>query len=281
MTSDSHKVSVIIPSLGRESLHNCIDALERQSRRPDEIIVSQDNENLGVGITRNAGFARSKGDLIAFTDDDCIPPENWLENMITTLDQFSADIVGGTMRESDPFLNAVRNRRSFPVVIHEDQNGLVGNGANIIFKRSILELCLKHDGYLYQSQKYGGEDIHLLWRIRQRGAKVVYTPNAVLHMRKSTYVKYLKRQFLRGVGIASLHKFYRNAETSFTPQPSLLWDSDKVGLKTNWLKAVWGKVIGPFDVKSFPSIFGFFVFWLGEKIQSLGFLWGLLMKDQE
>jgi len=281
MTSDSHIVTVIIPSLGRESLQNCIDALEHQSRRPDEIIVSQDTENLGVGITRNAGFAKAKGDLIAFTDDDCIPPENWLENLITIMDQFSADIVGGTMRESDPFLNAIRNRRSFPVVVHEDRKGFVGNGANIIFTRSILEICIKHDGYIYQSQKLPGEDINLLWRIRQRGAKVVYTPNAVLHMRKSTYVDYLKRQLKRGVGIAGLHKFYINAETSFTPQPSLLWDGDKSGRKTNWLKAVWVKVIGPFDVNSFPSILDFFVFWFGEKIQGLGFLWGLLMKDQE
>lgn len=281
MTSDSHTVSVIIPTLGRETIQYCLDALERQSRRPDEIIISQDTENLGIGLTRNAGFAKAKGDLIAFTDDDCIPPENWLENMITLMDHYNAHVVGGTLRESDPFLNAVRKRRSFPAIAQEDVNGLVGNGANIIYKRSILDKCIKHDGYLYQKQRFLGEDINLSWRIRQRGAKIVYTPNAVLHLRKSTYGKYLKRQFTRGVGIASLHRFYRNAETSFTPQPSLLWNSDKNRRKANWLKTIWLKVIGPFDVGSFPSILDFLVFWLGEKIQGLGFLWGLLIKDQE
>jgi glycosyltransferase involved in cell wall biosynthesis len=274
MKKDTHSVSVIIPSTGRETLQQCLDAIERQTRHPDELLVIPDTENLGAGHTRNRGIAQAKGDLIAFTDDDCIPPDNWLESLLTIMDQYDADVVGGSLRETDPFLDAIRRRRSFPTVIQEDKGGIVGNTANIIYKRSILEECLRNDGYIFNSQT-SGQDIHLLWRLRQRGAKIIYTPKTVFHLRKSTYISYLKHQFKKGTGIAGLYKSYHQAEKHFTAQPSLIWGRGKNGRKANWFKALWLKVIGPFDVGSFRSVGDFMEFWLGEKMQGMGFLWGL------
>jgi cellulose synthase/poly-beta-1,6-N-acetylglucosamine synthase-like glycosyltransferase len=49
----------------------------------------------GPAAARNAGAARAKGALLAFTDDDCIPASNWLRTLAESLDHHSNDMIGG------------------------------------------------------------------------------------------------------------------------------------------------------------------------------------------
>jgi glycosyltransferase involved in cell wall biosynthesis len=73
---DNHIVSVIIPTINRNSLSEVLEALKNQSRQPDEIIVMEDKNRRGPSIMRNEGIEKSKGDLLAFLDDDNVPGEN-------------------------------------------------------------------------------------------------------------------------------------------------------------------------------------------------------------
>lgn len=279
-TSDSLKqatVAVIVPTIGRDTLDQCLQALNKQTRRPDEIIVVDDVERKGGSWARNEGIARSTSELIATTDDDCVPPDHWLEHLITVMDRYQADVVGGTQQERDPFLHAIRQRRNFPQVIQEDIAGHVGNSANILYKRSVLDACLRQDGHIFNGL---GQDIELIGRLHQMGAKIIYTPQTVLHLRKFKAIAFLRHQFGRGQTIACLYRFYSQAKGDFPTQPSLLWGNETTGKKRSWLTAIWLKVIGPFDVSSFASTRDFMMFWLGEKFRALGFLWGILFKGK-
>ena len=93
-------VSIIVPSYnGAKRLACCLAALDGQKVTfPFEIIVvldgSTDNSadvirqfpgvrmigqaNAGPAAARNRGVQMARGDLIAFTDDDCVPVETWL-----------------------------------------------------------------------------------------------------------------------------------------------------------------------------------------------------------
>ena len=99
---DHLSVGVIIPTRNRaDMLHNTLEALTRQTRAPDEVIVvdngSTDNtrqvierfEDLlpvryfyepvpGAGQARNTGIRHANSEVLAFTDDDCIPDSDWL-----------------------------------------------------------------------------------------------------------------------------------------------------------------------------------------------------------
>ncbi len=99
---DRLTVGVIIPTRNRaELLRGALEALSRQTRVPDEVIVvdngSTDHTRQvagqfsgrlplrylfeptpGAGQARNAGIRHATSDVLAFTDDDCIPDENWL-----------------------------------------------------------------------------------------------------------------------------------------------------------------------------------------------------------
>ena len=94
---------VVIPVYnGEKTLKTCLTALEKQTIRRDEyeIIVVDDGstdssgelakagadeyfyqENQGPASARNLGAQKANGDIILFTDSDCEPTENWIEEM--------------------------------------------------------------------------------------------------------------------------------------------------------------------------------------------------------
>lgn len=61
--------------------------------------------------------------MIAFTDDDCIPPRDWLERLIGAIDRHDAAAAGGTFDETDPLLRAKHRRRGFPETERVDMEG--------------------------------------------------------------------------------------------------------------------------------------------------------------
>src|SRR5205085_2187047 len=96
--------SIIIPTYARlERLAICLGALARleyprdrfevivvddgSDRSPESVISNfRDRFNIillkqshaGPATARNAGARKAKGDLLAFTDDDCEPASDWL-----------------------------------------------------------------------------------------------------------------------------------------------------------------------------------------------------------
>ena len=99
-------ISVVIPSYRRpKDLARCLDALKKQKRPADEILVvvrDTDTETWtfvqtlnpeflplrtatvsvsGVVAAMNAGMDAACGDIIAFTDDDAAPHTDWLERI--------------------------------------------------------------------------------------------------------------------------------------------------------------------------------------------------------
>lgn len=96
------RLTVIVPTLNRASLLRlALEALTRQTRSPDEVIVVDNNSSddtrevvrefesrlplkylvetrRGAAEARNLGIRHATGDVLAFTDDDCIPDTQWL-----------------------------------------------------------------------------------------------------------------------------------------------------------------------------------------------------------
>lgn len=277
MPDDQHTVSVVIPTLGRETLALCQAALAKQTRQPDEVVVVIDQQRRGAAWARNEGIARAKGDLIAFADDDGIPLPDWLERLVAALDRHQAAVAGGTFQETDPLLDAIRRRTPLTDQEQIDKGGLVGNGGNILIRRDWLDVCIREDGHAFNPVFTGsGEDWELIWRLRKRGATMVYVPVPVTHLRKATAGRHFRHSFQRGMGIAMMFRLMQIDESGVVSQDSLLWG--KAGEKTHprWLSALWEKLFGPFEWGRFQKKRHFWLFWLGEKAQAAGFAWELL-----
>lgn len=111
--------SVVVPHYNDPAgLDLCLTALEAQSfpRERFEIIVADNASPCGIeavravvrdramlvevpeqgaGPTRNGGAAVAHGEMLAFTDSDCVPAPGWLDAGLRALEK--ADIVGGKM----------------------------------------------------------------------------------------------------------------------------------------------------------------------------------------
>ncbi|MCK4328647.1 glycosyltransferase family 2 protein [candidate division WOR-3 bacterium] len=125
------RISVIIIALwNRKTLKDCIDAIYKQSRKPDEIIVVTSSPNLVNSISLkypklsiilikpqfnqphtdivqaiNTGIDNSSGDIIVFTENDVLPYSNWLERIEFYL---SIDDVGGVGGPDEIWMNGIK-----------------------------------------------------------------------------------------------------------------------------------------------------------------------------
>lgn len=98
-------ISIIIPSARPDRVGETIRSLEQQTISKKEYItyvvtpfgdeldrelfnfinVVKTDRLYPPGRMRNSGAASSSGAFLAFIDDDCVPPENWLREMIESL----------------------------------------------------------------------------------------------------------------------------------------------------------------------------------------------------
>lgn len=272
VSKDKHFLTVIIPTLGRESISDSLAALDRQTRKPDEILVILDKDRKGAAWARNQGIIKSRGDLVAFTDDDCIPPEDWLETLVRIMDEYNVDGVGGTHEETDTLLRDQRLRRKIPSVLIIDDTKLVGMTANVMYKKEWLDLLKNRDTYVFNEKMVNSSDNECAWRLRRYGARLAFVPKNVIHIKKMNAYGYFSQQYTRGIGIAHLYLAYNRAGT-ITHQKSLVW-GPTAGAR--WVKVLYYKILGPFDVGSFTTTKNFIIFWVGEKIQGIGFIYCLL-----
>ena len=241
---NNHCVSVVIPTIqSDDELDRIKVALSEQTRPAHEIIVVRDDKRQGAAWARNQGIAQCSGDLIAFLDDDCLPPKNWLESLVDAIDKYQADGAGGTYDETDSLLIDRRKRQNFPDVEMEDTQGLVGAGGNLMFTRAWLDRCIENDGYVFNEAFRISQDWELIIRSRQRNVKLIYIPVRVKHLKKMNAHAYLRQQFGRGKGIAMLYQLQKTSSTAQISQKSLLWGQGQGKKKRNtaWLKVLWKK----------------------------------------
>jgi glycosyltransferase involved in cell wall biosynthesis len=121
------KVSVCIGATRGNTLQAAIDAIQRQRWTDWELIVVGQGSDVtvrhitetaatrdpriryihtpgrGVSRARNAAIAQCTGDIIAITDDDCVPEFDWLEVIVQSFeDDGSLGAVGGSVVAPPP-----------------------------------------------------------------------------------------------------------------------------------------------------------------------------------
>ena len=192
-------VSVIIPTYndwGR--LRKCLLALSNQTypKNKFEIIVINNNPNdtiphyikkynctilkevaIGSYAARNTGISFSKGDILAFTDSDCIPNIFWIERAVNRFIK-GCDRIAGLIDIFPMNVNA-NIPELYGITFGFDQEAAASNGlsvtANMFAKKSLFA---KHGKF--NSSLFSGGDTEWSRRVYSKGISIEYASEVIV-----------------------------------------------------------------------------------------------------
>jgi GT2 family glycosyltransferase len=221
---------VIVPTRDRQDLLlDMVRSLAACAPAPDELVVVDDgsaspveqairavavpfpvrvlrNElSLGPGAARNRGVHLSRGDVLLFTDDDCVVDPGWVGALARPLIGGAPKLggVGGRVlaRDRDVFSRYYEFHRVLEPRPHDAENPdripyLVT--ANCAIRRdAFMRAC----GFDARIPLAGGEDAALSMRLVKRGYFLEHAPDAVVqHRFRAGFRDFAKTFYRYGLG---------------------------------------------------------------------------------
>jgi glycosyltransferase involved in cell wall biosynthesis/GT2 family glycosyltransferase len=205
-------VSVIINTYNRAWwLSRCLNTLTRQAYRNFEVVVingpstdhtesvlAQHGSRIKAGstphrvisVSRNEGIARASGELVAFLDDDAVPADDWLENLVPAFQDPKTGGVGGTVLRMNgtriEFRNGILDRHGFvkwdepfPGLHYDWEEGYLNTvaGGNCAFRREYL----REIGGFDERIEYYHDEADIAMRLASRGWRVEHRPRAIIY----------------------------------------------------------------------------------------------------
>ena len=225
MNKEKFKVSVIVPVYnGEADLPELLSCLRSQScgetrveyllvdnnssDRTPEILQAASSETPAIKqlteleiqssyAARNRGMKAAAGDILAFTDADCRPQADWLENLIAPFSKPSIGIVAGEILAlpGKTLLEQYADRQNTLSQKHTLANPFCAYGqtANLAIRRSALEQVGLFRPYLTT-----GGDADICWRIlRETDWQLQFAREAIVQHRHRQSIRELESQWRR------------------------------------------------------------------------------------
>jgi cellulose synthase/poly-beta-1,6-N-acetylglucosamine synthase-like glycosyltransferase len=222
-------VTVVVPVRNRElTIQPLLESLQKldYDRNKVEVIVVDGNstdktqeivkkypvklvveKRKGLNLARNTGIKCTKGEIVAFTDSDCIVPHNWITKIVENFKDPQVSCVGGSAKALDSdFISQYADNsivRLMPFFTKREELEKVKPffrhpaGCNMAFRRKVAEEV----GYFDENIQYGFDEVEFADRICRAGYKMVLDPDVVVwHKHRSTFKEFLKQNFQYGKG---------------------------------------------------------------------------------
>ena len=238
-------VSVIIPAYNAAStIDTCLEALEQQTVPGDayEILVVDDGssdgtpdrvrahpdarlftqERAGPAAARNLGARHARGDLLLFTDADCQPTRDWIEQMVAPFDDEATAAVKGAYLSRQREIVA-----RFVQLEYEDKYARMARQLTIDFVDTYAaayrrDLFVAQGGFDAAYPVASVEDQEFSFRLARRGLKMCFAPRArVYHLKHAGGLgAYCRRKFTIGYWKVLVTRRYPDKiwRDSHTPQ---------------------------------------------------------------
>ena len=218
-------VSVIITTLNAgEIFDKCLDSIVSQdySGKYEIIVVDAGSNDETVEIARKykakviikkginraegrqLGVDNASGEIIVFTDSDCVPTKNWLKNLVKNFPGCAA--VGGIVKSADmsSCLNRIEDWRIRKFYERREKQVKYIPTWNAAFLKSVID-----DVGGFNLSLGVSEDVDISTRILKKEYLIIFDKEAqVYHYHRSTLKSYLNQNYLYGQGRAVLMKLH-------------------------------------------------------------------------
>lgn len=158
-------------------------------------------DHSGLSAARNLGARKAKGDIFAYTDDDCVPDLDWLYWLARAYEEIECDLCGGPNLAPLPIDEDEAVVASAPgAPSHVMFSSTLAEhipGCNLSVTRGAFELI---GGF---SERYwvAGDDVDFCWKAQKLNLRIGFHGSAfVWHRRRATFHRYIKQQ--KGYGKA-------------------------------------------------------------------------------
>jgi glycosyltransferase involved in cell wall biosynthesis len=265
-------ISIVIPARNEAGpIAECLHSLQKQSLDPsqyeiivvddgsddDTAVVAQQNgarvisqSKKGTAAARNRGMTEALGDIILFTDADCIADAHWAERLAKPLLQLT---IQGTVGRIVTFqrhwlarlIQAELDERYSTMQQHPYIDFI--NSGNCGFHRDVLA------GNRYDESFAWIEDLELSFRLARCGNRMIFVQDAVVaHKHPQDLWSYLKRKFLYASFTSLLYRRYPDKIFSDSRTPLYLrWQLMLVALGVGslplsmlWTQSLWFSLAG-------------------------------------
>jgi len=224
------KVSVVICAYNAErTMAACLDSLEKLRYPNYEVVIVNDGskdatraiaerypafrlinqENRGLSVARNVGMQAAAGEIIAYTDSDCVVDPDWLTYLVYKFVRNGFVAVGGPNfppPEDSAVAAYVAASPGGPThVLLDDEVAEHIPGCNMAFTKRALEEVHGFEAIFAAA----GDDVDVCWRLQNQGYTIGFSPAAMVwHFRRNTVRDYLRQQ--RGYGKAEALLYFKH-----------------------------------------------------------------------
>ncbi len=256
LIAQTANISVIICTRNRsEHLQQCLRSLENLACQPEEIIVIDNapsdeltrdvvtqfpkvkykrEPRAGLDIARNTGAYMASCDVIAYVDDDVTLHPLWALRIwesfsdpqvaavtglvfATKLDTEAQQIFEKHWSFNRGYVEKIYNR-SFFESSNTPRVWEIGAGANMAFRKSVLNTTGYFDERLDVGAAGCNGDSELWYRILYKGYNIMYNPRVISYHDHRTDLPGLQKQiynYMRGHVVASLIQQQQNSQAGY------------------------------------------------------------------
>jgi glycosyltransferase involved in cell wall biosynthesis len=203
----SKKVSIVIPTFNRkELLKETLKSRSNQTYPKDkyEIIVCDDNRSTdgtdemikeltkvspcelryfkvkskykGPAYARNIGIENARGEIIGFTDDDCVASPTWIEQAVPYFEDRRIGAVQGCVLAHVYKANKLEKMFKVDIgITHTEDTGHYVT-ANMFYRKKVII-----EAGCFDPELVRGEDTDLAYKVKGRGYEIPFCENVIVY----------------------------------------------------------------------------------------------------
>lgn len=219
------KICIVVPVKDDfDVFRKCVLSLLNLDYKNYEIIIVDDSEKgvikessfpqairvinsfgKGPSYARNLAAKNTDAEFLAFTDSDCIVDKNWLKELLSGFKQRPDAVACGGIQKLPQdaseferkiflfmkkagFITDYMRRVKKKDIVEVNHNA----SCNVMYRRNIF---LKEGGFL--EGLWPGEDVELDYRLKRKGYKIIFNPEAVVYHYRPKDIKSFSQMMFR------------------------------------------------------------------------------------